>query len=761
MTGLLLVAPAFAAESEAAPVTLDFANGLYARRMYETAAAEYERFILENPSSPEIPSARFRLASSFYYLKKHAQAILLFEKFIQDYPKDKRVPAAYFRVGVSRFFLGENDAAAKVFLKTSQYEADPVIRSGSLFYLAKSYEASGRADQALETYQKLTVSFPQSEYASYAALYVGDTLKKKGDLDGAARAYTVAAGKPFPESVSREARFKLGDLYFEQKKFDDAEAAYAGAIKADRPDETLSSRALLALFYCDLSRRDPESALKRLSENADFIEKTPSGAEIYYAVSAFFWDDPKDARAVEYLDRALSHSQLDAETRGKALLKKASLAFVLGRPEEALTLVAQIETGPSGDLGAAYSLKGKILQSAGRLPEASVAYEAALIGPRESPSVREALLNLALLRSQTGENEKARGLFERFVRDYPDSPDAERVWLEWIQLEIDTDHFDAAAELASKFAVTYPKSIWLDIAAYKLGVAHSSAKRFKEAADAFGSIAQNSPDSAVLPEALYAAAACRESLGEDERAARLIETLAERFPKHELTQQALPRLGPLYVAMKDYDKAASFYERALLEGTGGPVSPEAAFWLVQYRLDQGEYAKMRSVLSVFGERYPSGELAHETAFFMGESFMGTSEFEKAIEQYTRSIALKANGPFTPHAYLGMGVAFAARNNPTEAEKNFNEALKFDEETEVGARARYEIASLKLRAGDTLEAAKAFMLVAILFDDPKYSPLSLYKAGECFQKAGKIEDGKKAFEELKSKYPQSEWAKKAV
>ena len=80
---------------------------------------------------------------------------------------------------------------------------------------------------------------------------------------------------------------------------------------------------------------------------------------------------------------------------------------------------------------------------------------------------------------------------------------------------------------------------------------------------------------------------------------------------------------------------------------------------------------------------------------------------------------------------------------------------------VVLRARFELANLRLKAGDREGAAKAFMLVAILFDDPKYIPPALYKAGECFLSIHRPEDAEKAFAELRNRYPESEWAQKAA
>ena len=52
-----------------------------------------------------------------------------------------------------------------------------------------------------------------------------------------------------------------------------------------------------------------------------------------------------------------------------------------------------------------------------------------------------------------------------------------------------------------------------------------------------------------------------------------------------------------------------------------------------------------------------------------------------------------------------------------------------------------------------------MLVVILYDDQKYTPLALFKAGECYTRIQMTDEASRAFEELKTRYPESEWAKK--
>ena len=51
-----------------------------------------------------------------------------------------------------------------------------------------------------------------------------------------------------------------------------------------------------------------------------------------------------------------------------------------------------------------------------------------------------------------------------------------------------------------------------------------------------------------------------------------------------------------------------------------------------------------------------------------------------------------------------------------------------------------------------------MSVAVLFDDPQWTPQSLYRAGRLFGQLGKKAEQTSAWKELKARYPDSSFAK---
>jgi TolA-binding protein len=489
---------------------LDFANGLYARKMYAAAAQEYEKFIQANPASPEISSARFRIAESSYFLKDYEKAVFYFEFFVKDFPGDKRADLALFRVGASKYHLKDFAAAIRVLLSVFKKSADPNIKSGCLFYLGKSYQAREKGDKSLEMFHKAVQDYPQSDYARYAS---------------------------------------------------------------------------------------------------DEIEN----------------------------------------------------------------------------------------------------------------------VHLAKKRSQ-------------------------KEMLETIQKKLAAEDFSGASKDAELFVQKHSESPWTDIAWYKWAVAESGRKNFKKSSELFKKFLENYPKSKLIPESLAGAALSLENEGFFSESASFYEKIMTDFPDHALSKKSVLRLANVYLKMADFEKVYALYQDILFRRVDVEVAPEIVFWVIQYSLDHKRYERVPKALETLSVRFPEKNFSDAINFFLGETSRGLGKDLEAVSHYSKVITEKPDSVYVSHSYLGRGLANARQNQWELAEQDFNEAMRFDQEVRVAAQARFEIANLKLRAGDWTEAAKAFMMVAILYEDPKLTPLALQKAGECFEKAGQTEESKKAFEELKTRYP---------
>ncbi len=756
----------FASESQSAEgsgTTLDFANGLYARKMYGPAIAEYEKFLRDNPRSSEAASARFRFADSYYFTKDYAAAIAHFEVFLKDFPSDKRVPVAHFRLGTARYYQGNVSRAIRELSGLSRRAEDPVLKSGARFYLARSLEEKGKTSRALDILRALASQASSSEYATYAGVAVGDAHLKAGDLDAALReGYLPASQRSQPAPLVQQAQFKVGEIYFSNKRYTEAAEYYERAL-ASSDDAELKDKALLGLFYCDYYEGQIERAERRYSLHQPLIVSGTHQSEITFLFASLLADQKKYDEALKKLDDVIADRQAEGELKEKAQFKKIAVLSEMGQKEVSLTVLEQYFGSATKDADRLLSQKGELLAEIGKTDEALAVFQKVRQEHPSSEYAKSALFQSAVAVVKAGRMEEAKTYFRDYAVRYPEDPDADLALLQIVQIDLDAKRFADAFGAAEEFVRQRPASPRLDIAYYKLGVAATGLGHHGHAAFAFTKVTEGYPSSKLYVESLYGAAVSLENAGRLPDAIALYERMLREQPEHALSKEVLSRLGYLYIENMDFGKALAHTEELLYKRTDVPLETDGVFWIVQYLLDQGNYDRLERILDAMPARFPDKDLKQETVFFKAERAMGIKDYPAARDLYAQAIAAapEEGGRYTPHAYLGLGTAQAAMNENEEAGKNFTAALRYDDEIKVSMRARFELANLRIKVHDYENASKDFMLVAILYDDPKYTPPALYKAGESFLSIGKKDEAEKAFLELKTKYPQSEWAKKVV
>ena len=79
-------------------------------------------------------------------------------------------------------------------------------------------------------------------------------------------------------------------------------------------------------------------------------------------------------------------------------------------------------------------------------------------------------------------------------------------------------------------------------------------------------------------------------------------------------------------------------------------------------------------------------------------------------------------------------------------------MSLQPEGRVNAQARLLAGEVQMEREKFEEAGKAFMSIALLYDDPEITPQALAKAAKAYQKAGKSDEAERANTQLHQKYP---------
>ena len=102
--------------------------------------------------------------------------------------------------------------------------------------------------------------------------------------------------------------------------------------------------------------------------------------------------------------------------------------------------------------------------------------------------------------------------------------------------------------------------------------------------------------------------------------------------------------------------------------------------------------------------------------------------------------------------LVRGDALIGLQRYDDAQKASDEMLELQPEGTLNAKARLLSGRVALARNKYDDAAKIFMSVSVLYDDPEITPQALTQAAEAFDKAGEAGEAAKANEELKARFP---------
>jgi TolA-binding protein len=146
----------------------------------------------------------------------------------------------------------------------------------------------------------------------------------------------------------------------------------------------------------------------------------------------------------------------------------------------------------------------------------------------------------------------------------------------------------------------------------------------------------------------------------------------------------------------------------------------------------------------------------------GKILMGQGKTDEARQAFERVTGVNFKSQALAESWLKLGELNLVGNDADKAKRAFEESATLagtDLLLPIRVQAYAGIGKTLKAKGDHEGAARHFLSVAVLFDDPDLVPECLYLAAVEFTAAGRVDDATKAKKELLERYPDSDWAKK--
>jgi len=606
-------------------VLYQLARAYEARGDMERAVETLERLVNEYPNAAHYDEAQFRRGEALFVDGRYADAEEAYRKLLERGPETGFYAQALYKHGWSVFKQDRYEEAIASFLALLDIElgADPEIDSAAV------YAAKSRAGQELvdDTLRVLSIGL------SY--------------LEGPASASRVLAARG-PRPYAYIVFLGLGDLYVEQERWHDANAAYSAFVEHD---PWHAKAPLLGIRALDALARGGHADLVLDGKRA-FVERYGPGSPYWQRFT--FEEQPE---VVAHLKANLT----DLATHHHAEAQRT------GAPEEYAAAARWYRTYlasfPDGDDAAATNfLLAEVLFESGAYREAADEYERTAYAypfhDKGAEAGYAALLAYARHEETLAGGAKAewhrRGIDSalRFAATYPAHPEAPTVEVDAAERLFALGELEAARDVAMRVLARTPEvdarlarvawtvaahaefdleryaeaeASYLRLAAlvpsddpgradlveriassiYKQGEQAEARGDDRAAVEHYLRVGTAAPESPIRANAEYDAAAALIRLEEWSRAASVLEAFRRRFPEHALAGDVAAKLAVAYLEAGEPARAAAELER-VADGDGGDDVRRDALWrAAELYAESGDALGASAAFARYVERYPS------------------------------------------------------------------------------------------------------------------------------------------------------------
>ena len=757
LLGLLLGAPAWALTADE---QMRFADGIYLRGFHETAVGEYLALLRDHPDSEHAPAALYRTGECYRQMGNPTGAERFYKRVATEFPQSEQAPKAELRRAEAAIGDGRHEDAAAILNRLLVENPTPETAAAASYYLGFSRWKAGDLRGASAAHARLLEEFGSSPYAAYAALDLAAMHAGDKDNDDQMSAWfekaVETAGTP---SAKAEALFRWGDWAYRQKRYQVA-ADTLQALLVELPEERRARDAMLAaawsLYYLD-----------RTAEAMDWAEKLVAGAA-------------------------------DAETAASGTYLRANCLRKMNRDGEALAdyeAVAKNYPGTSFAGRAAY----EIMVTHFKRGEHEKALAAAPARP-DAANAADVLWMRAESERALGRTDAARGRYEELVRDDPKSPQAPPALLRLGEMAREAGRMEEASTLFRRVAEEYPKNEAVSEALKASALARLRAGDSKGALADLDALLARKNDAGVQAEALLQKALVLIEMKKTGLAMETLEALLKDDPAGEQAARAHYWRGVVLSGKSDWaaaeqalrsslaaapdaqtaslarlrlavalqrqdrmDEAADQIVPLLGEPQRVAENPALVEWLAHRRFDQEQYDRTLQAASALAENSQEPSWRQIGWYWVGASQSRLGDDRAAAAAYEKAVAEKAETREGAEAQLllaSLDLKAGRRDKAAERYAAAAAAASGEDSLDLRVRAYFGLGETAEAAGEADKAARHFMSVAVLFDDPEWTPHALFRAGRLFGQVGKKAEQAEAWKELKERYPDSAFALQA-
>ncbi len=738
------IAPA--SNGDAGSAALDRGNHLYSRKMYDLAIPEYELFLISSTNSPSRDAALFRVAECHRMAGNSSAARSAYEKLLFEFKAGEFAAAGAYRLGEIHFAEKHFEPAFLQFDLASSGVGDPEVRLSAAYFAARSLDALKKDDMAEERYRAVLAASGTNPYHDNAGIALAALQLRNGKKTSALSTLANLIETTSSPDVGNSAALQAGALAKELGIVDKALQFY-DRVAQRGGDEKSRSEAFLAALRLRYETNDADGIIGA-GEGIENRVPVESRAEALQILASSYRKAGKENLAVGIYDRLAKEfpeMASNPDTRYQRLLSLYATkdkGFV-----SAVDEFLKIAKNPK-HIASASLLKAETLFLQGDYAGAAAAYGTIVENAAFTPEQQKAsLYKWAWCLAESGDQSGAIRAYTSFVEKNPQDKLAATAILQRGLAKQKTGDFDSSLSDFELVVKAYPFSKEVEIAILQIALTYGQKKNYSEMSNAFRLLLQKFPNTAAAAQAKFWLGWAAFEQKDYKAAVAQLDSARTLDPAAYRDRAAL-RILLSHFQLKDLSSTAREAEQCKPE----LIPPELRVWLAQGMFESKDFIKAEKHLAPL-VAIPAS-MPVDGWILLAETQMALNKMAEAGTSVDQYLSMTEDPDARARGLLLKARAALGLNKVAEARLAADEALQLQPEGRLNSEARYVVGEIFFKESDFDSAARSFMAVAVLTEDPDITPRALKKAAEAYRLSGKDAEADKALKEVGERFPGS-------
>lgn len=584
----------------------------------------------------------FWLGETYFKGSDYNQAKSYYQQLLDAYPQSPYVPQAYYSLAWTCLEQTDYAGAEDNFQKLIQKFPDHQLAEEAFFRLGECTHNQGKYDKAIEFFKAYLARYPQSNRQAQALFYIAEANYYLDDFLTAINFYARAAESALDKKLVFTCKVSMGWSYLRLEKYDLAQKSFGEAQGLTEENKELLSDDIY------LGQASLYSAMENYAKSKEF----------YLKLIEQFPNSPRVNEA--YLGRANADYALK------------NYPGAIAEYQELITRTDD-PTGPE-DIHekAHYGLAWTYLKN-GDIDSAVKTFEAIASKTKNDAVKVSAMAQMADAYQDTNQLEKAIEIYDRILRDYPESLPADYAQFRQGVALLKLNKIEAAALSFLSLKMNFPGSKYLVDTQYYLGVAYFKKEDWLQCLQYIQNYLQSvSPQNEFAAEANYMLAVSQFNLKKFKEALAVFQRIEKDFPQDKnvlrvsqlYLAKCLSALGQDSAAVKEFEAITQIYPDT-------ETAQEALLWLGDYSIEKSNLDEASRYYAQFLEKFPGSDKVSLVHYQIGQTYQAQGKLDLALNQYTQ-IPASPDREIHGKAQLAIADIFSKTDDSETALKSYRD-----------------------------------------------------------------------------------------